>query len=366
MRKGVSISAVLFLFLICADPLVRKYHAAPFFWHPRLTLIGTANLQGSFLTGQSVYADNQRIFASSYQGDLFILERNRDEGFPLIQTIHLNAPLSAVAGDDNHVYVSGRDGNLYIFSKTWPVQSVGSRPLSQAGLASVNLAGNNVYVATGQASMAVSNENIYLSELNTGEFGLNVTSMTAYGMRYPPGATLIFNRENFQFIGSIPNPPASQVSINTWQKSIGQKFIYLTIPGCCGPGITVYDENMLKEIQFINRPTNTVAAIERRGDPLLVGGSESGAVDLYAFNDAAYNLMSTADLPALTGFDHPEDIEIRALWADGLDNLVIAASSWGNDRSRGPNLPSMFFLEISDQTLQCVPRPTCRPGIRGR
>src|SRR6516162_5165668 len=207
MRKGVALSAVLFLFLLGVDSLVREYHAAPLFWHPRLTLIGTANLQGSFLTGQSVYADNQRIFASSYQGDLFILERNRDEGFPLIQTIHLNAPLSAVAGDDHHVYVSSRDGNLYVFSKTWPVRCVGSIALSQAGLASVGLAGNNVYVATGQASMAVSNDYIFLSELNMGEFGLAVATMQAYGTQSSMGVTLTFNRANLQYIGAIPNPP---------------------------------------------------------------------------------------------------------------------------------------------------------------
>lgn len=355
MRSCLRVSAVVFLLLLCANLPARQYHAGILSWSPQLTLIGTANLQGSFVTAQSVYADNERIFASSYQGDLFILERNRDEGFPLIQTIHLNTPLSAVAGDDHNVYVSSRDGNLYLFSKTWPVQSVGSTALSQGGLASVGLAGNHVYVATGQASMAVSNENVYLSELNRGDFGLDVTSMKAYGAQSSPGATLIFDRENLQFSGAIPNPPASQVNINAWQK-----FIFLTIPGCCGSGITVYDANTMKDIQYINRPSmNTVAGVSRRGDSLLVGGSESGAVDLYAFNRTAYHLISTADLPALTGFDQPEDIEIRALWVDGLDNLVIAASSWGNGQSRGPSLPSMFFLEIRD-TSQCVVRSSCR------
>ena len=350
MAKGFGISAVVFLSLLCANPLVRQYHAATPSLSPQLKLLGAANLQGSFVTAQSVYADKERIFAASYQGDLFILERNRDEGFPLIQTIHLKAPLTAVAGDDHNVYVSGRDGNLYVFSKTWPVRSVNSMALSQGGLASVGLAGNKLYVATGQASMAISNDHIYLSELNQGDFGLEVTSMQAYGTQSSTGVTLVFNRANLQFSGAIPNPPASQVNINTWQK-----FIYLTIPGCCGSGITVYDADTMKDIQFINRAsTNTVAGIARRGDSLLVGGGESGAVDLYAFNGTAYNLISTADLPALTGLDHPEDVEIRALWVDGLDNLVIAASSWGNDQRRGPNLPSVFFLEIRDKTFHRI------------
>src|SRR5215469_13707489 len=142
MTKGLKICALAFLFLVSASPNVpRQSQASDLSWSPQLNLLGTANLQGSFLTAQSVYADNERIFASSYQGDLFILQRNRDEGFPLIQTIHLDTPLTAVTGDGQNVYVSGRDGNLYVFSKTWPVQAAGSMPLSQAGLASVGLAG---------------------------------------------------------------------------------------------------------------------------------------------------------------------------------------------------------------------------------
>lgn len=342
MKKRVGISALMFLLLLCADSGVRRYQAATLSWSPQLNLIGTANLQGSFLTGRSVYADDTRIFASSYQGDLFILERNRDKGFPLIQTIHLGTPLTAVTGDARNVYVSGRDGNLYVFSKSWPLQAVGPVPLSHEGLASVALAGNNLYVAMGQAAMAVSNDHIYISELNRGDFGLEVTAMQSFGTQFSTGDTLVIDRNTLQSRGFIPNP-RGQVNINTWQH-----FMYLTIPGCCGAGITIFDANTMKNIQFIGRPTNTVAGIARKGDPLLVGGSESGFVDLYAFDGKAYDLVSTADLPALTGLNRPEDIEIRSLWADGLDNLVIAASSWGNDRSRGPNLPSVFFLEISD------------------
>lgn len=353
MRKGVGISAVVFVLLLCANPGVRQYQASTLFWTPALNLLGTANLPGSFVTGQSVYADNERIFASSYQGDLFILERNRDDGFPLLQTIHLNAPLTAVTGDSHNVYVSGRDGNLYVFSKTWPVQAAGSMPLSQEGLASIGLSGNQLYVAMGQASMAVSQDHIYLSELNRGDSGLEVTTMQPYGTQFSAGDTLVFDRNTLQFSASIPNPPG-KVNINTWQN-----FVYLTVPGCCGSGISIYDANTMKGIQFIGRTTNTVAGIARRGSSLLVGGSETGAVDLYAFNGTTYDLISTANLPALTGFGQPEDIEIRALWVDGLDNLVIAASSWGDDQSRGSNLPSLFFLEINDSFSHCL-RPYCR------
>src|SRR5262249_23362682 len=120
-----------------------------------------------------------------------------------------------------------------------------------------------------------------------------------------------------------------------------------TSPGCCGKGIAVYDTGTMQKVQFINRAANTVAGTEERGLSLLVAGSETGVVDLYRRDRSGYRLVSTADLAALTGFDQPEDIELRALWVDSLDNLVFAASSWGNDRSRGPSLPSLFSLEIA-------------------
>jgi len=319
-------------------------------WSPQVKLVRTINLPGSFLSRQAVYADNERIFVASYQGDVFVLLRDREQGFPLIQNFHLNAPLTAVTGDATYLYVSGVDGNLYVFSKTWPLQPVTSIPLSNDGLSSVSLMGTNLYVASGQASMAVSNDRLYLSELNHGDVGLDVTTMQTYGQQAFPGMTLVFNRQDMQLAGMISNPSGGQVNISTFGS-----FIYLTTPGCCGAGIIVYDANTMNFVQYIPRSTNTVAGVSRRGRSFLVGGSEAGAVDLYSFDGYIYSLISTADLPMLTGFNHPEDIEIRSLWVDGLDNLVIAASSWGNDQSRGPTLPSVFILEISDQTPRCAP-----------
>jgi hypothetical protein len=48
----------------------------------------------------------------------------------------------------------------------------------------------------------------------------------------------------------------------------------------------------------------------------------------------------------MAGHTGIEDIEIRALWKDNVDDLVFAGSSWGNDQSRGPTLPSFFVLEL--------------------
>jgi hypothetical protein len=309
---------------------------------PEVRLVSLAKLPGSFVAPQTIYADFERVFACSYQGDVFVLERDRQNDFPWIQTINLGTPLTAVRGDDEYLYVTSRNGNLFVFAKTWPVQLVYSVPLSNYGLGAVEVVGTNVYVAKGQAAMTASRNRLYLSALNPGDVALDVTTMRSYGDRFEPKSTLVFDRQSLELVGVIPNAQAGAIRISTWQD-----FVYLTKPGCCGTGIDIYDALTLKHLQFINRAAaNTVAGIRRKGIPLLVGGSETGSVDLYMFGEDGYDLVSVADLRTLTGFNGSEDIEIRGLWVDGFDNLVFAASSWGNDKSRSPDLPSMFVLEI--------------------
>jgi hypothetical protein len=324
----------------------------------RLSLVAVESLDGGFVTSQAIYADNERIFAGSYQGDLFVLARDREEFFPVLQTIHLNSAITGVRGDQQNVYVSAVNGVLYTFSKSWPLQLSTSTTLSQYGLAAVGVASNHVYAAKGQAAMAVSNDHIFLSALNAGDTGIDVSTMQTYGDKAAPGVTSIFNRENLVFTGAITNPPESPVNLGTWNN-----FLFVTTPGCCGTGISVYDTGTMSQVQFIARTTNTVSGVERRGVSMLVGGSETGLVDLYTYDGREYNLIDSSNLGSLTGFEHPEDIEIRSLWVDGLDNLIFAGSSWGNDNSRRPGLPSFFILEIANP--QYHPRPLGRPLGRG-
>ena len=308
----------------------------------QISLVASLSLPGSFVTPQSVHADSERIYLCSYQGDLFILERDRQSGFPLIQTIALGAPLVAVRGDKDKLYVASRNGNLYVFNKTWPAQLSRAIPISTYGLSSLELAGKEVYVAKGQGALTVTDSSLYLSEFNPGDFAVEVGSLRSYGESpFVTGATIVFDRQTQRILGTIANPGQNFFNIHA-----GEEFLFLTSPGCCSAGIYVYDAVNLRAIQVLSRPTNTVASVKRRGIPLAVGASEGGAVDLYAFDKAGYQFIDSVDLPAATGFTRPEDIEIRALWIDGIDNLVFAASSWGNDRSRAAILPSLFVLEI--------------------
>jgi len=308
----------------------------------QISLVASLSLPGSFVTPQAVYADSERIYVGSFQGDIFILERDRQSGFPLIQTIVIGAPLSAVRGDKDKLYVASRNGKLYVFDKTWPVQLSRTLVLSNYGLSSMELVGKEVYVAKGQGALTATDSMVYLAELNPGDFAVEVGSMRSYGETpFVAGATLVFDRQTQRLLGTLPSPGRSFFNIHA-----GEDFLFLTSPGCCSAGVYVYDARDLRAIQVLSRPTNTVASVRRRGIPLAVGGSEGGSVDLYAFDKAGYQFIDSIDLPAATGFTGSEDIEIRALWIDGIDNMVFAASSWGNDRSRGAMLPSLFVLEI--------------------
>lgn len=310
---------------------------------PQISLEASVSLAGSFVSSQAVYADAERIYLCSYQGDLFVLQRDRKSHFPLIQTISFESPLRAVSGDANYIYIANSNGSLDIYIKTWPLQFVRSVSLSSDGLSAVQVVGKNIYVAKGQSAMTATGSRLYLSEINPGDFAINVGSMNSYGdQRFITGTTLVFDSQTGQQIGTLPNPPEGGVNISAWGPSI-----YLTVPGCCGSEIQIYDAASLSPVQRLNRSTNVVAGVENGGAPLLVGGSESGNVDLYVLGQAGYEISYSLDLPATTGFTHSEDIEIRALWVDGIDNLVFAASSGGNDQSRARGgLPTFFVLNI--------------------
>jgi len=356
MRLLFRSSALLLLFI--AGAAQSQSVPASELSMPVINLIDALTLPGSFVSRQMIYADSERIFLCSFQGDLFVLRRDAKSHFPLLQTIHIGSSLTAVRGDRTNVYVTSRNGFLYVFPKTWPLpQPAQSLQLSSYGLTSLEVLGGGVYVAKGQAAMAASNSALYISELNAGDTGLDVVNMRTYGEAFSPNSTLVYDRLTLQSLGEILNPGHGQVSITATAD-----FVYLTTPGCCGTGIDVYNAATLQHTQFLGRTANVVAPIKQRGVGLLLAGTEAGTIDLYALRDGLYTFLQSFDLRVLTGFIGPEDIEIRTLWMDGLDNLVFAGSSWGNDRSRSNDLPSLFILEIQPRFQETSWRvPQARP-----
>lgn len=308
-----------------------------------------SQLEGSLVTSQAVYADRSRIYLASYQGKLFVLSRNRSANFPLREVIQdTSAPLTAVRGDLRHLYVASADGVLRVYRKGPRLTRTATLPLSDFGLSALAVTGADLYVAKGQAQLAVGGTFVYLAELNEGDVAMRITKETltptmTYGQTFEPYTAVAFRQSNGTRMGGAPTPfdvwgqPAQPVLY------VSSAFLAQTVPGCCGPGIFLYHPVTFQLKQFIPRPyTNTVT---RRG-PWLIAGNEGGQVDAFDLSRTPSPLVSSIDLRAATGHTGGEDIEIRALWNDGIDNLIFAGSSWGNEQSRRASLPSFFVLEL--------------------
>jgi hypothetical protein len=315
-----------------------------------LRLVSARNqLEGSLVSNQAVYADRERIYLASYQGKLFVLARNRSANFPLLQVIQdTSAPLTAVRGDLRNLYVTSADGVLRVYRKSARLARIATLALSSFGLSAVAVKGTNLYVAKGQGQLAVSGTSVYVAELNEGDIGMQIATDTLIpqmisGQTFDPYMSIAFSQNNGARIGSAPTPfdlwgqPAQPVLY------ANDNILAQTVPGCCGPGIFLHDPNTLKLKQFIPRLyTNTVT---QRGQ-WLIAGNEGGQVDVFDLARTPSPLVASLDLRTLTGHTGSEDIEIRALWNDGIDNLIFAGSSWGNEQVRSPSLPSFFVFEL--------------------
>jgi hypothetical protein len=307
-------------------------------------------IEGSFVTPQSVYADQRYVYLASAQGKLFILERSVARDFPLVATIDVSsAPLTAVRGDDQAIFVSSADGSLYVFSKVQPFPLLNTLTLSPFGLNALAVrqkqGGSDFLISHGQARLAANEQRVYLSELNEGEVGVRLDRNTfailqEYGLKFESG-TVVFDRVSGARIGAVPNPydllgrPA-QVALY-----VDGQVLFQTTPGCCGRGVRVYDSS-LRLVRFFNRPsTNTVAL---SGDKRwLVAGNENGTVDIFDWKSST-QLAASVNLRELMGYSGSEAVEIRSLWVEG--NWIFAASSRGNDSNQSPSLPALFVLRI--------------------
>ena len=130
---------------------------------------------------------------------------------------------------------------------------------------------------------------------------------------------------------------------------VDSRILALTVPGCCGAGVKIYDPQTFAFIH--NIPLANANTVERRGR-WLIAGTESGQVYQYDVRQNPAVALSSVNPRQLTGHNGSKDIEIRALWTDHRDNLIFAGSSWGNDQSRGPDLPSFFVLELEKRTAK--------------
>ena len=298
------------------------------------------HIEGSMTTAESVYADATRIYLATAQGTLFVLARDRAANFPLVESITYTSSLRAVRGDDQNVYVTAGDGNLLVYQKGSQLALAQTIPIATYSLAGLAVTADKLFVGVGQTHFAINDGFVYLAGLNAGDdivIELSkplLTPVRTYGLAVAPGTTVVYDRQTGNGVGTINS--------GGWNLYADNTSVIGTVPGCCGSGIGVYDPNSLALSQYIWRTwTNTVATRSN----LMIAGSEAGYVDIFDLAANPSPMLATLDLRQITGHTLPDDIEIRALWADGLDNLIFAGSSWGNDQTRTPSLPSFFVLE---------------------
>jgi hypothetical protein len=290
---------------------------------------------------RAVYADANRVYAAGYSGTLWVLSRS--PGFSIVAEIVLSdTPLSAVRGNASTVFVSSMDGFVYAVSKN-TLQVVGAEEISFNLTSGLDIYGGNIFAGVGGISFAVNDRYVFLSQLNPGEVVYELdpalSELATYGEPFDiPFTTRAFNRLTGESEMEMPNPidilgRPSQVDMFSTNKHL-----MVTIPGCCGYGVFIHDASTLELLEQIWIPyANTVVQKEE----WLVLGTEAGYVDLLLFGngEGPSVQLDQLDLPALTGFYEPEDIEVRSLFSVGLH--VFAGNSWGD-----PSAPSLFDLKI--------------------
>lgn len=321
---------------------------------PTLNLVSARDhIEGSFTTQHSVYADADRIYLSSAQGTLFVLSRDRAANFPLIQTIHVGTPLSAVRGDSQYIFVSCGDGKLRVYRKDHPLLTpVATIQVASFRLDELGVVGDDIYVVAG-ATLAVNpdGQRFYVSPLNPGEFVTRIKIGTwqiaqTYPISFIQDTIQAIDIQTGQVVASVPGGGRGRTLYTNGT------ILTQTNPGCCGLGIAVRNASTLALQQVINQ---TVANAVTQYDKWLVGGDEAGRVLVFNSDENPSSQYGFIFLTQLTGHTNPEDIEIRSLWKDDHDDLIFAGSSWGNDQTRGPNLPSFFVLEFKDTSVSNLP-----------
>ncbi len=307
-----------------------------------------SNIPGSFTTSQSVYATQNNIYLASSQGTLFVVKRSKTQNFPVIQTLNIGSPLIAVNGYDNKLFVASSDGYLRQYTTTNPLTLVKTVQLSDYGLRSIAITNNTVYVSRGQTTLAVDFGNLYLAQLNEGETAVALNNQLVvtktFGETFEPGVTVVYNRTTGARKGSVANPTTLLNETGFPSLFAFNNYLFQTVPGCCGAGVVVTPNQMLTTPRTVSEYFANAITLNSKG---LVIGDESGKVSLYKFSATSIQNVKTLDLRQLTNNTGGEDIEIRSVWSDSYDNLVFAASSWGNSTTQSPTLPSLFVLETN-------------------
>jgi hypothetical protein len=302
------------------------------------------NLDGCFLTPGQIAADESFVYlASGCTPKLFIVSRAPGHS---VETVPLPTAADSVGVDATSIYIGLPDTTVLSMTKTAPhpaiVHDVGAR------WSDIFPRGAQLYAGTWETRAAVTSSRVFLASLNDGD-DVHETDLATWTTTRDYATdlreqTAMFDRVSGAFLGSVFNPFNNRTQRIGVSLRADESYMYQTMPGCCGLNVLIYNQNSLTSAGSIFR--NFVDDVMRR-DRWLFGGTEAGEVLAWDMQQLPLpTTVGEVNLRTLTGHTGREDIEIRAIWADEHDDLVFAASSWGNDLSRGPDLPSFFILRF--------------------
>src|SRR5262245_26025804 len=95
--------------------------------------------------------------------------------------------------------------------------------------------------------MAADSEHVYVASLNAQpalELSGPKSSVAATSAGSPLGTTLVYDR-NAQPLGKLVNPNDIYGRPSAVNRFSDGEHLYVTIPGCCGPGIVIYNARTL-------------------------------------------------------------------------------------------------------------------------
>ncbi|MGH7341665.1 MAG: hypothetical protein ACREKH_14330, partial [Candidatus Rokuibacteriota bacterium] len=321
------------------------------------------HIEGNFLTNSTIYADRDYIYLASYLGDLFILARDREVDFPLIDTLHLSErPLRAVRGDGERLYVTGGDGVIWVFRKSGDAASplelirtvtladLGVFPPFDIGLMHLAIRDPWLYVSSRDIALGVNAEHAFLGLRflePPAQFAFRVhrerlDEAIPFDFTGHETSTVVFDRHTGEPVTVFDDSNGVQVYADS---EVVARMCCHNQPG----GVYLADSRTLIPVQdFPLLSTDEANAAVRKG-PWLIVGDEYGRVYLVDLRPTSPRIVVAVGLPYLTGHTELGAIEIRALWVDEHDDLIFAGSSWGSDVTRGPELPSFFVLELVEE-----------------
>lgn len=307
-----------------------------------LTLVQQVSIPGSFLTSQSIWVDGTYVYAGSFEGQLHV--HHNSPGLPHKHTINLGLPVRAIRSNNDYAYITTALGDLYRFRKqdSW----MDSVHLDDAGAWDADVKAT-VLVSVGQARMARSQKLVFLNQLGPGDYGMVVDRSGLWirrvvGQQFAASDLIrVFDYDAVE-VQTLQSPYSGSVALYA-----NKRFLAVTSPGCCGAGVVLYKITAAGATYSTTLPIPFANTVIEYYDPVarkqyLIVGTESGGIHLVDVKKKGFPIVASIDLRAVTGYNGPDDIEVRSLAVDAGKGLIYAGSTWSNQ-----TLPSLYIVSIT-------------------